>query len=80
MIVSENQPSSWHQPERRVAHRVRAVFTEACALIAPLRADPAATISGFGMAQLPRNRYPEPTDAEIHALTSAATNYLQDRT
>ncbi len=58
---------------------MRAVFTQACTLLAPLLAGPAATISGFDMAHMLHNRYPELTDAEIHVLISAATNYQQDR-
>lgn len=80
MNAPADQPGSGLQPERRVHHRVRAVFSEACALIAPFLADPGETMSGFGMAHMLRNRYPEPTDAEIHVLITAATHYLQGRT
>lgn len=75
-----DQTGSGHQPERRAHHRVCAVFSEACALIAPLLDDPAGTISGFGLAHMRRNRYPELTDAEIHVLITAATHYLLGRT
>lgn len=77
--ASVDQSAAGHQPERRVHHRVRAVFSEVCALIAPLLADPSGSISGFGMAPMLRNHYPELTDAEIHILITAATNYLEGR-
>ncbi len=79
MNASTDPPGAGGQPERRVHLRVRAVFSEACALIATLLADPAGPISGFGMAHVLRNRYPELTDAEIHLLISAATHRLQGR-
>jgi hypothetical protein len=34
MSATADRPASGHTPERRVHHRVRAVFSEACALIA----------------------------------------------
>ncbi|MFN3593490.1 MAG: hypothetical protein ACK4TK_02245 [Thiobacillaceae bacterium] len=68
-----------HTPERRVHHRVRAVFGEACAVIAPYLVDGGPTLSGFGLAHMLRNRYPELADAEIHVLITAATRYLQGR-
>lgn len=68
-----------HTPERRVHHRVRAVFTEACGLIAPYLLEGGETVSGFGLAHMLRNRYAELTEAEIHILISAATRYLQGR-
>jgi len=80
MNTTADPPAPPHPSERRVHHRVRAVFSEACALIAPLLAEPAETISGLGMAHMLRNRYPELTDAEIHVLITAATHYLQGRT
>lgn len=80
MNASADPPGSGHPAERRVHHRVRAVFSEACALSAPLLTDPAEPVSGFGMAHMLRNRYPELTDAEIHLLITAATHYLQGRT
>lgn len=60
-------------------HRVRAVFSEACSLIAPYLVDGGATVSGFGLAHMLRNRYPELTDEEIHVLITAASRYLQGR-
>lgn len=80
MDASADERESGHQPERRVHHRVRAVFSEACALIAPLLADLGGTISGYGLAQIMRNRYPELTDTELHVLIAATTNHLQGRT
>lgn len=67
--------------ERRVHHQVRAVFGEACALIAPLllEADPAAQASGFAMAHMVRNRFPELSAEEVHVLITAATRLKQER-
>jgi len=58
--------------ERRVHHKVREVFTEACALIA----------SSLGKGETPeataasilRHRYPELSTLEIHALVTAAAH------
>lgn len=80
MNATTDQPGSGQQPERRVHHRVRTVFSEACALLAPLLTDPAEPISAFGMAHMLRNRYPELTDTEIHILITAATKHMQGRT
>ncbi|MGQ9685119.1 MAG: hypothetical protein ACUVT2_02265 [Thiobacillaceae bacterium] len=58
------------QTERRVHHKVREVFTEACALIAPSLGKgrmPDATI-----ADMLRLRYPELSALEIHVLVTAA--------
>lgn len=68
-----------HTPERRVHHRVRAVFSEACSLIAPYLVAGEVTVSGFGLTHMLRNRYPELTDEEIHVLIAAVTLYLQGR-
>ena len=80
MNATADPPAPPPRAERRVHHRVRAVFSEACAFLAPLLADPPETISGLGMAHMLRNRYPELTDVEIHVLITAATHYLQGRT
>lgn len=56
--------------ERRVHHKVREVFTEACALIAPSLGKgemPEATA-----ASILRQRYPELSALEIHVLVTAA--------
>lgn len=58
------------QTERRVHHKVREVFTEACALIAP-------SLGKGGMpdataASILRQRYPELSSLEIHVLVTAA--------
>lgn len=65
--------------ERRVHHRVRAVFREACDLIAPLLIEPQPSVSSFGLAHMLRAHYPQLTDTEIHVLIAAATRYLQGR-
>jgi hypothetical protein len=59
---------------------VCAVFSEASSRIAPLLTDPAEPLSAFGLAHMLRNPYPEQTDAEIHLLTTAATQHLQGPT
>lgn len=65
------------QTERRVHHKVREVFTEACALIAPsLRKGemPDATA-----ASILRQRYPELSALEIHVLVTAAARVHAQR-
>jgi hypothetical protein len=78
MTASADPPGSGHQPELHL--QVPAVFSESYALLAPLLIDPAETMSGFAMAHMLDNRHPEPTDAEIHVLITAATHALQGRT
>ncbi|MCU0841084.1 MAG: hypothetical protein MUC79_05085 [Thiobacillaceae bacterium] len=67
--------------ERRVHHRVRVVFSEACALLAPLllEADPSAQASGFAMAHMVRNRFPELSDGEVHVLITAAARLKREQ-
>lgn len=57
------------QTERRVHHKVREVFAEACALIAPALAHGAPEASA---ANILRQRYPELSALEIHVLLTAA--------
>ncbi|MCS6786025.1 MAG: hypothetical protein NZ524_03195 [Thiobacillaceae bacterium] len=70
--MSEPKPAAGtgRQTERRVHHKVRAVFVEACALIAPSLAHGAAGLASA--AELLRKRYPELSALEIHVLVSAA--------
>jgi hypothetical protein len=70
MSANPHSPAATGQTERRVHHKVREVFTEACALIAPsLGKDetPEATAAG-----ILRQRYPELSALEIHVLVTAA--------
>lgn len=65
------------QTERRVHHKVREVFTEACALIAPSLGKgemPDATV-----ANILRQRYPELSALEIHVLVTAAARVHAQR-
>lgn len=58
------------QTERRVHHKVREVFAEACALIAPALAKGGAPDASA--ASILRQRYPELSALEIHVLLTAA--------
>ncbi len=80
MNASADPPGSACPAERRVHLRVRVVFSEACSRIAPPLTHPAEPLSAFGMAHMLRNHSPQLTDAEIHLLISATTQYLQGRT
>lgn len=59
------------QPERRVHHKVRKVFAEACALIAPATGRNEAPDTSAAL--ILRERYPELSALEIHVLITAAT-------
>lgn len=59
--------------ERRVHHRVRAVFTQACELIAPLLVEGKGDLSGFALTHILRDHFPELSDHEIHVLVVAAS-------
>lgn len=76
MTVASSHNRATGQTERRMHHRVRAVFSEACTLIAPYLVDGGPTLSGFGLALMLRNHYPDLTDEEIHILVTAAMRYL----
>ncbi len=70
MSATSTFPGAAGQTERRVHHKVREVFTEACALIAP-------SLGKGGMpdasaASILRQRYPELSALEIHVLVTAA--------
>lgn len=58
------------QTERRVHHKVREVFAEACALIAPALAQGGTPEASA--ASILRQRYPELSALEIHVLLTAA--------
>ncbi len=58
------------QTERRVHHKVREVFVEACALIAPGLGK--GDLSDATAAGILRQRYPELSALEIHVLVTAA--------
>ncbi len=75
MSAMTTSPGGGVQPERRVHHKVREVFTEACAMIAPAMAQ-----AGFSeAAELLRQRYPELTALEIHVLITAAARVRGQR-
>lgn len=63
-------------PERRVHTRVRAVFAEACALLAPMLMG--GEVSGYALAHIVRDRYPELSEEEVHVLITAAARLRQD--
>ncbi len=63
------------QTERRVHHKVREVFSEACALIAPTMGREAGPDTAA--ANILRQRYPELSALEIHVLLTAAVRARQ---
>jgi hypothetical protein len=63
------------QPERRVHHKVRKVFAEACALIAPATGQ--NVVPDTSAALILRERYPELSALEIHVLITAASRGCQ---
>lgn len=67
------------QPERRVHHKIRAVFSEACALIAPLLDEKGAADNPVSPATILKQRYPELSALEIHVLLTAATRVRQEQ-
>lgn len=56
--------------ERRENHRVREIFAQACALLAPVVAanDNVKTVSNFAMAHMVQEHFPELTSAEVHIV------------
>jgi hypothetical protein len=56
--------------ERRENHKIREVFAQACALLAPIVAgnDNVKTISNFAMAHMVQEHFPELTSAEVHIV------------
>jgi len=78
MSVTTTTHSAAGATERRVHHKVREVFTESGALIAPSLGKgetPEATA-----ASILRQRYPELSALVTHVLIIAVTHYLQGRT
>lgn len=70
MSATSTSPGAARQTERRVHHKVREVFTEACALIAPDLAQ--GEMTEAGVTSILRQRYPELSALEIHVLVTAA--------
>lgn len=70
MSATSTSPGAAGQTERRVHHKVREVFTEACALIAPSLGK--GEMPDAAAASILRQRYPELSALEIHVLVTAA--------
>lgn len=70
MTAASTHNGATAQTERRVHHKVREVFSEACALIAPALAQAGAPDAS--VANILRQRYPELSALEIHVLLTAA--------
>lgn len=70
-MTDDNSPV---QPDRRVHHKVREVFSEACVLIAPMLANCGnpLNMSSFAMAHMLRDHFPELSMTEVHILITAA--------
>lgn len=73
-----NTPHTPEQSERRVHHKVRSVFAEACTLIGPAMSE-AGDKAGNAMDLL-RARYPELSVLEIHVLITAVARLQQPKT
>lgn len=60
--------------ERRTHPRVREVFVNACALLAPIVAsnDRVKTMSNFAMAHMLQEHFPELDTSEIHIIIATA--------
>lgn len=68
------EQNSLVQPERRVHHTVRKVFSEACVLIAPMLVSSGnpLNMSNFAIAHMLQNHFPELSITEVHILITAA--------
>ena len=72
--------SGQKRAERRIYHKVRSVFTQACNLIAPilLDKDNEDKSSGYYISQVLRNHFPELSSTEVHVLVTAAVRVQQE--
>lgn len=76
------ETSSWPlQNERRVHHEIRAIFVQACALLAPFFAETKETpsMSRFGMAHMLNDHFPTLSSAEAYIAVSAIERLQQDK-
>lgn len=58
--------------DRRVHLKVRAVFTQACELLAPFILDGQGSVTGFALSHMVRNHFPELTEGDVHVLITTA--------
>lgn len=58
--------------DRRVHHQVRAVFTQACELLAPHILETQGAVSGFALSHMVRSHFPELTAEDVHVLITTA--------
>lgn len=58
------------QDERREYHEVRAIFVQACVLLAPLYqpGNNSLRMSGFAMTQIVKDKFPELSATEVHIV------------
>lgn len=65
--MNTSLPSS---AERRENPKIRDIFVQACALLAPVVAgnDTVKTVSNFAMAHMVQDHFPELTSAEVHIV------------
>lgn len=69
-MENDNRPAG---NERRVHHAVRGVFVRACVLLAPLikENDKTLSTSGFAMAHMVQEHFPELTSSEARIIIAA---------
>jgi hypothetical protein len=58
--------------DRRVHHKVRAVFAQACQLLAPHILNTGNQVSGFALTHMVRNHFPDLSDGDVHVLITTA--------
>ncbi len=65
--------------ERRTHHKVRAIFTQACTLLAPHILDSKTPVSGFTLAHMVKNHFPDLSDGDVHVLISTALRMREEQ-
>ena len=70
-MTDDRTPTDSAPSDRRVHTKVREVFTQACALLAPHILDTQTPVSGLTLARMVRNHFPELEDGDVHVLISA---------
>lgn len=65
--------------DRREHHKVREIFTQACTLLAPHILDTKNVVSGFTLAHMVKNHFPELSDADVHVLISTVQRMREEQ-
>ncbi|MBI5331441.1 MAG: hypothetical protein HZB71_12610 [Betaproteobacteria bacterium] len=78
-MTQDSTPLSTDWSERRVHHKVREVFTQACALLAPHILNTEAPVSALTLARMVRNHFSDLSDAEIHVLITAVVRMREEQ-